>query len=138
LAALAGEEAARSSGRPGRLIWFASMLASVTFPGVAYFGPDAWTSPLSAFPDATYLVLPAIVVTPSPDRAWSLERVALGLWLLASAVMAAYLLLSFARLRAAQRSWRRTAIGGVDVWMTPDVGPAVFGIAESSILMPAW
>src|SRR5690606_19609259 len=81
---------------------------------------------------------PAIVVTPSPDSAWSLERVALGLWLLASAVMAAYLLLSFARLRAAQRSWRRTAIGGVDVWMTPDVGPAVFGIAEPSILMPAW
>ena len=29
LAALAGEEAARSSGRPGRLIWFAAMLTEM-------------------------------------------------------------------------------------------------------------
>lgn len=138
LAALAGEEAARSSGRPGRLIWFASMLASVTFPGVAYFGPETWTSSLPAFSDAPYLVLPAIVVTPSPDSAWSLERIGVRLWVLMSAVLCGYLLLSFARLRTAQRSWRRTAIQGVEVWMTPDVGPAVFGVAEASILMPAW
>lgn len=137
LAALAGEEAARSTGRPGRLIWFATMLASVTFPCVAYFGPETWTSSLPAFSDAP-LVLPAIVVTPSPDSAWSLERIGVRLWLLMSATLCAYLLLSFARLRAAQRSWRRTAIGGVEVWMTHDVGPAVFGVAEASILMPAW
>src|SRR5690606_15518295 len=81
LAGLAGEEAARSSRRPGRLICFASMLASVTFPGVAYFGPDAWTVPLSAVPDASILVLPAIVVTP-PEAGGPLDNAGLQLWLL--------------------------------------------------------
>ena len=60
LAALAGEEAARSTGRPGRLIWFATMLASVTFPGVAYFGPETWTSSRPALAGGPDLLAPRL------------------------------------------------------------------------------
>jgi TonB family protein len=137
LAAWSGEEAARSAGRPGRLLWFAAMLASVAIPGVAFYGPDTWAPPL-AFSEGPILVLSPIVVSPSADHAWSLERVGVKVWLAMSAVLGSYLLLSFARLRRARRTWRRSRLEGVDVWLTRDVGPAVYGIAEASILMPAW
>jgi TonB family protein len=136
LAALSGEEAARSAGRPGRLVWFAAMLASVTIPGVAYFGPEAWASP-AVFTEGP-IVLAPIIVTPVTEGGWSIERLIVKLWIAMSVGLGSYLLWSFTRLRRARQSWRRERLEGIDVWLTRDVGPAVFGLAEASILMPAW
>ena len=136
LAALSGEEAARSAGRPGRLVWFAAMLASVTIPGVAYFGPEAWASP-AVFTEGP-IVLAPIIVTTVAEGGWSIERLIVKLWIAMSVGLGGYLLWSFTRLRRARQSWRRERLEGIDVWLTRDLGPAVFGLAEASILMPAW
>ncbi|MGH7505000.1 MAG: TonB family protein [Longimicrobiales bacterium] len=138
LAALAGEGAARSASRPGRLLWFLAMLASVTIPGVAYFGPDTWSPPLPGFSDGSIPPIAMISVAAPAAGPWSIERIALLSWIAMSSGLVLYLVRSYRRLHAARRSWRRQRLNGVDVWMTPDIGPAVFGVGEASILMPAW
>jgi TonB family protein len=138
VAALAGEEAARSAARPSRVVWFVAMLASLTIPGVAYFGPDAWSPPLPAFSDGPILPLAMIAVGPASEGPWSPERIGVALWVALSLTLFVYLVRSYLQLHAARRSWRREQLNGVDVWMTHDIGPAVFGVGEASILMPMW
>jgi TonB family protein len=117
-------------------VWFAAMLASVTIPGVAYFGPEAWVSP-AVFTESP-IVLAPIIVAPATEGAWSIERLIVKLWIASSIGLGCYLSWSFLRLRRARLSWRKERLEGIDVWLTRDVGPAVFGVAEASILMPTW
>jgi beta-lactamase regulating signal transducer with metallopeptidase domain len=68
----------------------------------------------------------------------SLDRVLRWLWMATSAGMLFLYVLSALRLRRSSRSWRCQRVDAQEVWITPDLGPAVLGCARPRVLLPRW
>jgi TonB family protein len=145
VSALALERALRTVERQGRGAWFVALLISVIWPFAALL--LAFKSPL---PDGTLdaVVLPTVqsaiaVVTaslpiiPVPwiDR---LDGVLLAVWAIASLVILVRLMMAVRALARVEHSATREVIDGVSVFVTPAVGPAVFGLRRLRFLMPKW
>jgi hypothetical protein len=75
----------------------------------------------------------------APDRAWPvLDRPLRALWIVASAGVLGWLLLSHRRLRRRRAAWSESDIAGERVLVSTDVGPAVVGLARARIVLPRW
>src|SRR5690606_13856642 len=59
-------------------------------------------------------------------------------WAFASTALLALLLLLELRLRRDRRGWLESAVDGVPVLVSHDVGPAVAGLFRGRIVLPAW
>ena len=59
-------------------------------------------------------------------------------WLLSSGAMLLFGLAGALRLERARRRWRPGTVNGVDVLVSPDVGPALVGFFKSAIVLPNW
>ena len=66
-----------------------------------------------------------------------LDRTLAAAWFLTSALLATGLLGGALRLKRRSRSWRRARVRGREVRVAPEVGPAVFGIRQATIVIPA-
>ncbi len=139
LAAQSAESAARSVGRPGRWAWLGALVLSVLIPAASFFGLRMWASPIPVLPAVAPLALPELTVWGAPGgTGLDPVRVLLLLWGCATLLLAARVALGAARLRRGRRGWRAMNVSGVPVWVTKDIGPAVFGLRRASILLPAW
>jgi beta-lactamase regulating signal transducer with metallopeptidase domain len=161
LAGLALERVAAWRGLQRRGIWAAALMLSVALPTLSVLTPQRAmappelvgrappsrsvalqpVAPISGAPDATLPVamkaLPRQHLPTWPTRA-SLETVLRGVWVFASLGLVTFYALLWLRLRVAARHWRRERIGDQVVWITEDLGPAVFGFGKPVILMPQW
>lgn len=84
---------------------------------------------------------PAVRVSyavPVPPALTVLDTPLLFLWAAASFVWAMLLLLSAARLRRQRTTWQPLMLDGAPVYVSHDVGPALFGIMRHSIVVPSW
>jgi TonB family protein len=139
LAAHAAEAASRAMGRPGRWAWIFAMALTVLVPAASWLGWRTWSSPVPALSTPLILTLPALTVsTGGATRGPDATTLLVIAWVIASTMLLARIVVDFARLNVARRSWRREVISGVAVLVTPDLGPAVFGLSRTSILLPAW
>jgi TonB family protein len=138
LAAVAGEGALRGSGRAGRWVWVAALGLSIALPLLAWLGLSMGSVP--SVPEGAMLHLPPITITTSATTAsaWSLDDVLLGLWVGGAAAVVAFIGLTWLAMRGEQRHWRRCNVDGVDVMVTADRGPAVYGVRRARILVPEW
>lgn len=159
-ASSAAESAARLIGRPVRWIWGAAL--AVTF-GIIALAPYRQTSgvatiamPLVATQASSTDVAPAQVnvgarllalVGTSVTRAVSevrgmlppaVDRYALAAWMAASVLLAILFIAVHVRMRAARRSWPHAELHGASVRVSPNVGPAVFGLLHAQIVVPRW
>lgn len=134
------EQSLRSVGRSGRWVWVTGMMLSVLIPLWAWLRPVFYATTEVA-PAAGFIPLAPIVVGPveatpagaiSPD-VW----LALG-WAVLTSFAVLRLVRAYLRLQSMRRSWRRTVVWGESVYVTRDLGPAVFGLRRGSILMPEW
>lgn len=137
-AALAAEAAVRQVGGATRWAWITAMVGSVLLPMAAYFDtPVAGGGGLA--PVGLVVTLSPIVASgDSGGAGWSADRLLLVGWLVLSVAVGLYVVRSLVWLERARSGWRRGEIDGVPVWMTTDVGPAVFGIRGPMILVPGW
>jgi TonB family protein len=137
VAALAADAALRQAGRPTRWVWLSALAGSVLIPLATLIGLPAWLRPATPLPDAILITLPPLVVggEASAPGGVAADVVLLRAWAAASLLLAGYVGLSLLRLLRARRTWRRTAIEGIEVLLTRDVGPAALG---GSILLPEW
>src|ERR1019366_333449 len=67
-----------------------------------------------------------------------LDSILISLWVLASMLLAARLVLAQRTLARISRSARATEIDGHEVLLTESVGPAVVGISTPRVAVPAW
>jgi len=137
-AAVLAERAAQQRRWASRWIWLGAMAASILLP---MLGP--------AIPELAPLRLPAASpgwlagTAPIPPHLDVAVRphgtlLAGGVWI--SLSVATMLLLTFAAvlLQLRARAWRRLSLGGSEVYVAPDAGPAVFGWWRPRIVLPAW
>ncbi|HVH11985.1 MAG TPA: M56 family metallopeptidase, partial [Longimicrobium sp.] len=59
-------------------------------------------------------------------------------WAMASALLLGLVAATALRAGRARRRWPRADVGGVDVRVAPEAGPAVMGILRPEIVVPAW
>jgi TonB family protein len=139
LAALLAEESARDMGRPGRFVWLVALVLSAVLPALAYFGVREVAGAGGVVPELPVLTLTAVqTAVVVADDGWSVAWLILALWVAATSVLAVVAVVSGLRLRAARKEWRRAELYGVTVWLTRDLGPAVFGVRSAQIVIPEW
>jgi TonB family protein len=143
LAARAVEGGLALYRQPVRLAWLAALLAGFWFPLVSLVG---WLGPAggrSAAGSPAGAALPLWVETAGAYtrvQGWAgpLDAALLGAWAVASALILGAVAASFRRLRRERREWVREELDGVPVLVSPDLGPALFGILAASIVVPRW
>ena len=149
-AALTAERAARVRRRATRWVWLAALAGSVALPALitsvtlrlpGMLQSGAMPPPI-ALRDATSIPLSALLINlgdaqpyGTPDRVAALIRAG---WLGASWLMLFALLASSLLLHRRKRGWSETTLCGEQVLVAPDTGPAVAGLLQPRIVMPAW
>ncbi|HUF67611.1 MAG TPA: TonB family protein [Longimicrobiales bacterium] len=150
LAAVAGEAALRNIGKPGRWAWVGAMAVSAALPMLAWFGLSLRS--VRAVPESA--LIPLIPMIPSAPMASpvallsgggvvaaagpGLDQVLVVVWVVVTAAVLVYMGLSWASIVRDRRHWRHASVGGVRVALTPDIGPAAWGVRQPEILMPEW
>jgi beta-lactamase regulating signal transducer with metallopeptidase domain len=162
LAGLALERIAACRAVARRGIWVTTLILSVAFPTMKFLAPHWFAPPAVAsfFRSVPWAEQSRIIAAPSLETKdemasvaevesdWhrrqsrlfqtSLDSVLRPMWLTASLGMVAFYLLVWLRLRIVARRWRREGISGQEVWVTENLGPAVYGFLRPMILMPQW
>jgi beta-lactamase regulating signal transducer with metallopeptidase domain len=72
----------------------------------------------------------------APLDKWN--RSLLASWFVMSAALAGFIFVAFGRLRAMERDFDRRSVDGIPVSVSDGVGPALFGITDPRIVVPAW
>jgi len=150
LAAFVGERTARMRRKPTRWIWMLAIVASLLLPSVmssvSVQMPDMFTPKMSQNLHAlrevtTQQLSPAYWIADSTGRTpqWrNYDPLLKSAWMLVSIAMTLVLAATGAMLFLRKRHWPRRNIHGVELYVTPDVGPAVVGLLHSRIVVPSW
>src|SRR5947199_8989498 len=128
---LVGHALARAlhfAGRPTRWAWVIAMVGSYLVPVAAWIRPDAFATFAAPIPQVT--VSPTSSILHLPSRPLSLSDLDAALrwgWILASVAMVVTVVVAATRLRSLRRRWRRTAVDGGMVLVSPDLCTAGVG-----------
>jgi hypothetical protein len=149
-AALAAERGARLKKGTTRWYWLVAIVASLVVPSViasvSVQLPDivgkAAAERVVVLRDATSIPLdPAQWLGAGAAQVanWrSFDGWLKNAWLLVSTGMLLVLVVNGVQLYRRKRIWRRGEMAGKQVYVAPDVGPAVVGFLHPSIVVPAW
>jgi beta-lactamase regulating signal transducer with metallopeptidase domain len=151
VAALLAERVTVIWGLARRFVWIVALMLSLLLPPALVLLRSAAAAPRSGGPVNTVYLASGVPVLagkglivaadPSP-RQWAvvrnLDRIAGLLWLSASLALAMWRVAAWTRLRWHARHWPRAVVGGHAVWISDDLGPAVFGFLRPRIVMPRW
>jgi bla regulator protein BlaR1 len=142
LAATAVERGLALYRWPVRLVWVAAVLAGCGLPLLSLVGG---LSPVGAHLGSLVAArLPPVLVGPGSAytkvEVWTkaLDAVLVSGWVVASAAILWTLGATFWRLRREGSAWTREELDGVPVLVSPDLGPALFGLRSASIVVPRW
>lgn len=141
LAAWAGALAQRGLGRPERWVWAGAIAGSLALPLVAWWGPGSRAGDVAQSAAVAVPVLdltPVVVEWASAPGTGTVASLLGPAWLLSSVVFAVVLGASVVRLHRARRRWRRGEVGGREVLISTDTGPAALGVGRGEIVVPAW
>ncbi len=139
----------RRSGWAERGVWLVALCVALALP-LAPLLPTAPTVDRASGPPAPEVMeasgsmvekgvlgLPTVVLIEAPPEG-RFDTALLVAWLLVSFGLALRWWVAVRRLARAAGSWRPSTLDGVQVWLTPDLGPAVSGLARPRILVPQW
>jgi TonB-dependent SusC/RagA subfamily outer membrane receptor len=146
LAGVAAEAALRTYHRPARWVWPLALMGSIALPISSLVANGLRVE--SANPTlietiagkAETALLPPVLGSLTAPRAWSsyVDLPLLGLWAAASAGLLIVLVWSARRLARERTGWAHVRIGNTTAWLSEDTGPAVVGVFQNSIVVPAW
>ena len=134
------ERAARVWEWPGRGAWAGALAGSVAFPAWAWLTPSSEPAGAAGPLPGAYVMeaLPPLVLQPTAAAGPSVELVLALAWAAASGVLLAWLGMSAARLRSAERGWGREELDGVAVLVSERMGPAAMGVIRGRVVLPRW
>lgn len=139
-----------SQGLPARWIWVGCMLLTLAWPlghwaweqGPAAPGPTV--SPTARFPELpvqepTLLPTDRVVVSIPPESLLRrLDRPVLLGWGVTTGTLVLFFAVLLLRTRRLARGWERRKVGEHPVLISDEWGPAVVGIFQPRIVLPAW
>lgn len=149
-AALAAEYAARRRRAPTRWLWAAAIVCSLIVPtlisSVSIQTPAGGTPPaarkVTALRELTSIQVVPLTWVHEHTRNYvstrSENHVLERIWLVVSAALLAALALNGAYLHWRKQRWKTSVVGGISVYIAPDVGPAVVGLIRPRIVIPEW
>ena len=145
VAAWLAERACANLGIARRLPWAVGMVMSVAIPLASLALPEisggaAGGVALVVDSDNRAIAqgsVPLFVLASLPDRPGLETWLAIGWASVSAAVFAIYLLAAW-RLWRHARDWPQLQLGHEHVWIANDLGPAVFGLFRSRIILPRW
>jgi hypothetical protein len=153
-AAYVGERASRARKAPTRWLWAlcisASLVAPVAISTLAVQLPDL--SALGGHGAAPSHLMPLRQITAGAraPSAWliasagkvstapGLDTVIVCAWGLASFALILAIAVHSVRLLARKREWEIARVGGTEVFVAEDIGPAVVGLLGPRIVVPRW
>jgi TonB family protein len=139
VAAYSAEIALRGARRATRWPWLIALAASVAWPLIAPIARRFLPADGSTLTVAT---LPSISVVPDQIPAstvWTarFDTLLLVLWMLATAVMLVRLARALVQLARIRHASEKRVVDGVQVLVSGEIGPAVIGVVQPSVVMPA-
>lgn len=141
-AAFALDRALAARGRATRGVWCAALALSILIPALGAIPREAFARShgRQVVPFTITVAAPqAIVITDdTARRAVIVNRVLLGLWLGASALLLLRLTRATRSLERLRRGWHPGEVDGVPVQLSSDVGPAVIGLRSMHLVLPEW
>ena len=135
------------AGRATRWAWVIALVGSYFVPIGAWLRPSAFESfavpiPSPAQSPTTSSSSTASTILPQPSsQPFSLSDLDAPLrwgWGLVSLAMLLTLGAAATRLVAMRRRWRRAAVDGRSVLVSPNIGPAVVGLWSPRVVLPEW
>ncbi len=146
VAAHAGETLLRMFGRQGRWVWMLALLLSVALPLINYGFPNLLAGSVvnSTLDDGARtmvgVLMPGILVqAPSETQYAALFNSFLLLfWIVLSLSLLSLIAWTTVKLINERRFWREEKVGGRGVLVSTNVGPAVIGVLEHTIVVPCW
>ncbi len=140
-AAWLAEEGLRRAGIATRWIWLGAMATPLGLLALPALVPDRAGEALARVTTAVPVFeLAPLIVGPEGGSVW-MQWAGLGLgvvWALTTACLAAVLLRTHRALIRERADWPRSEIGGREVFVSPDRGPAVAGVTRPWIVLPEW
>ncbi|HEY7236378.1 MAG TPA: M56 family metallopeptidase [Gemmatimonadaceae bacterium] len=139
IAAWAADSLLRMSRRPSRFVWIGAAVLACILPASAPFRASLATRPAGETIDPSALVLMQTSIQ-SVERhvPASAPWYAIGLWGLATLIVATSFGVAYARLRRLRRAWPVVELHGQRVRLSPALGPIVIGIVRPEIIVPRW
>lgn len=150
LAALAAEHRSRLKRSAGRWFWLLAILASLLIPTVIasvsvqlpnILSPEVSNQVVALREVTNQQLSPAYWIGQSAlnsPQVRNFDPLLQRAWSLISLLMLLALLSSAAHLYWHKRRWPSGSIVGVNVYLSPDVGPAVVGLFRPVIVTPSW
>lgn len=142
-AARAAEGALGLYRRPVRWSWLAALWLPLLLPPAGWAwrlvapAPAAVASELPPAGGGT--ILPALdLLAPASAAPPALDWILGGAWLLLALAAAGVIAAGHRRLGRRARSWSPERVGGAEVWLSRDFGPAVVGVLRPRIVLPRW
>lgn len=150
VAAFVAERTTRLRRAPSRWVWLVAILASLLLPSLMssvsiqvpnIFTPTA-SQPLHALREVTTQHLSPVFWFDGGNgntRNWrDYDAPLKQAWMLMSLGMSLVLAITGVMLFVRKRQWARRDVGGAEVFVTQDIGPAVVGLLKPRIVVPAW
>lgn len=139
VAAWAADSLLRMSRRPSRFVWIGAAVLACVLPASAPFRASLGTRLAGEPIDASALLLMQTSIRSverhvPPSAPWF----AIGLWALATMLVAGSFAVAYARLRRLRRSWPVVDLHGQRVRLAPTLGPIVIGVVRPEIIVPRW
>ena len=82
--------------------------------------------------------LPGLLVVPNSSMLQSVDAPLVLIWLGLTVFLSVRIVRAIGRVWAGRSLWTPDQIGGSTVWMTDDLGPAVFGLLHPRVVLPRW
>jgi TonB family protein len=124
---------AAAVGRPTRFIWAAALVASFVWPAAMLT-----RRALQPRDDSAGVLIPFPITLPATNLAARINVTIAVLWGLASAVLLLRLGREVLTLRRSRATWRLQEVGGMQIRLSSDIGPAVVGIRTMDVVLPEW
>ncbi len=143
-AAWLAERACAHLGGSRRLPWAMGMLLSVAIPLASLAPPEigagaaGGVAAVAAAPTSQELAITSIVAMAKLPARPALDSGLAIAWAALSASILAVYLHSAWRLWQRARHWPRLQFERGPVWIADDLGPAVFGLLRSRVILPRW
>ena len=137
-AAAAADVLLRIRRLPVRFVWIAAALLAV---GLGVSAPIRGRNPSSASHADVDLSSLAVVQTSLrsvEQHAPATGKYLVGLWVLASLLVASTFLGAYRRIQRARREWPLIDLHDHRVRLSPDTGPIVVGLVRPEIVVPRW
>src|SRR5256885_4417100 len=144
------ERALHFAGRATRWAWVGALVGSSVIPVAAWLRPEAFAAfaaPAPLVVDSAASVSSGIISVPTgisqnpSSPAFSLSDLDFPLgwtWSVGSFAILLALATAATRLVSQRRRWRVAAVDGLEVLISPDVGPAVAGLWSPRVVLPEW